>query len=173
MRPKAGITDKGKAVVAEIGRAENWGLPASHFELPSAASTTLTPEVAADTELQVAIAVLKYARYARGGRINPGSISQLMDQQPTLVPPQTVLTDIAAAEKPDAYLTSLHPKHAQFEALRQILLKLRGGEIKEEVAVVDPALSVKLPMGRVIRPTERLTPAALFFRRASSGALSA
>ena len=148
-----GLTDKGKAVVAEIGRAENWGLPAAAFQVPSAATGALTPEAAADTEIQVALAVLKYARFARGGRINPANISQLMDQQPTLVPAKTVLTDIAAAEKPDAYLTSLHPKHQQFEALRQVLLKLRGGEVKEEVVVPgDPALSVQLPMGRVIRP---------------------
>ncbi len=149
----SGLTDKGKAVVAEISRAENWGLPASAFDVPHAGSGTLTAEAAADTEIQVALAVLKYARFARGGRINPANISQLMDQQPTLVPPKTVLTEIAAAEKPDAYLTSLHPKHAQFEALRQMLIKLRGGEVKEEVAPPeDPALSVQLPMGRVIRP---------------------
>ena len=149
----SGLTDKGKAVVAEISRAENWGLPASAFDVPHAGSGTLTAEAAADTEIQVAFAALKYARYARGGRINPANISQLMDQQPTLVPPKTVLTEIAAAEKPDAYLMSLHPKHAQFEALRQMLIKLRGGEVKEEVAPPeDPALSVQLPMGRVIRP---------------------
>src|SRR6185436_7160870 len=114
----SGLTEKGKAVVAEIGRAENWGLPAAAFSVPSTATGALTPEAAADTEIQVALAVLKYARFARGGRINPASISQLMDQQPTLVPPKTVLADIAAAEKPDAYLTSLQPKHQQFEALR-------------------------------------------------------
>jgi hypothetical protein len=37
-----GLTDKGKAVVGEISRAENWGLPASAFQLPSAAAGTLT-----------------------------------------------------------------------------------------------------------------------------------
>ena len=149
----SGLTDKGKAVVGEISRAENWGLPAAAFDVPSSATGALTPEAAADTEVQVALAVLKYARFARGGRINPANISQLMDQKPTLVPPTTVLTDIAAAAKPDAYLTSLHPKHPQFEALRQMLIKLRGGEVKEEVAPPeDPALSVQLPMGRVIRP---------------------
>lgn len=147
-----GLTEKGKAVVAEIGRAENWGLPVSAFSVPSPAVSGLTPEAAADTELQVAQAVLKYARFARGGRINPASISQLMDQQPTLVPPKIVLSEIAATDKPDVYLTSLHPKHSQFEALRQMLIKLRGGEVKEEAPTEDPALSVQLPMGRVIRP---------------------
>ena len=149
----SGLTDKGKAAVTEIGRAENWGLPVAAFDVPSTATGALSPEAAADTEIQVALAVLKYARFARGGRINPANISQLMDQQPTLVPPKTVLTDIAAADKPDAYLTSLHPKHQQFEALRQLLIKLRGGEVKEEVAPPeDPALSVQLPMGRVLKP---------------------
>jgi murein L,D-transpeptidase YcbB/YkuD len=149
----SGLTPKGKAVVAEIGRAENWGLPVTAFDVPSPAVANLSPEAAADTELQVALAVLKYARYARGGRINPAGISQLMDQQPTLVPPKTVLTEIAAAEKPDTYLTSLHPKHPQFVALRQMLIKLRGGEVKEEAAPAeDPALAVQIPMGRVIRP---------------------
>ena len=148
----SGLTPKGKAVVEEIGRADNWGLPASAFDVPAASTATLTPEAAADTEIKVALAVLKYARYARGGRVNPASISQLMDQSPTLVAPKTVLTEIAAAEKPDAYLLSLHPKHEQFDLLRQALLKLRGGDVKEEQPSEDPALSVKLPPGGVIRP---------------------
>ena len=118
----------------------------------------------------MALAVLKYARFARGGRINPANISQLMDQQPTLVPPKTVLTDIAAADKPDAYLTSLHPKHQQFEALRQLLIKLRGGEVKEEVAPPeDPALSVQLPMGRVLKPGGTDPQVALAAPAAESG----
>ncbi|CAN1722566.1 L,D-transpeptidase YcbB [Hyphomicrobium sp. 1Nfss2.1] len=148
----SGLTEKGKAVVAEIGRADSWGLPASAFDVPSTGVQNLTPEAAADTELQVAVAVLKYARYARGGRINPGSISQLMDQEPTLVPPKTVLSEIAAASQPDEYLTSLHPKHPQFHALRKMLIKLRGGEEKEEVQAEDPALAVQLPAGRLLRP---------------------
>jgi hypothetical protein len=40
--------------------------------------------------------------------------------------PKTVLSEIAAAESPDAYLQSLHPKHEQFQRLRQALLKARG-----------------------------------------------
>jgi L,D-transpeptidase YcbB len=81
------------------------------------------------------LTVLKYARYARGGRIgDPSRISELLDYTPAVRPPKLVLTDLAATDAPDAYLRSLHPKHEQFEKLRQLLLKLRrsdGG--KEEV----------------------------------------
>jgi murein L,D-transpeptidase YcbB/YkuD len=149
----SGLTAKGKAVVEEIGRADDWGLSASDFDVPRLASGELSPEAAADAELKVALAVLKYARYARGGRINPLAISAIIDQAPSLRPPKAVLADVAATDAPDAYLRSLHPTHVQFERLRQVLLKLRGTEeVKEEQPAEDPALSVKLPPGRVLRP---------------------
>jgi murein L,D-transpeptidase YcbB/YkuD len=148
----SGLTSKGKSVVEEIGKADDWGLRASDFDVPHIADGTLAPDAAAAAEIKVAMAVLKYARYARGGRINPASISQLMDQSPTLKAPKSVLTEIATAPAPDAYLRSLHPKHEQFERLRQALLKLRGGpEEKEEQPEEDPALSVKIPPGRLLR----------------------
>ncbi|KWT70326.1 hypothetical protein APY04_1003 [Hyphomicrobium sulfonivorans] len=147
-----GLTAKGKAVVSEIGRAENWGLPGEAFSVPSIGISELTPEAAADAELQVSTAVLLYARYARGGRINPRNISQLMDQSPDLVAPATVLSEVAATGSPDVYLTSMHPPHPQFEALRKKLLELRGVDGKEhDEPEVDPALTVKLPPGRLLR----------------------
>jgi murein L,D-transpeptidase YcbB/YkuD len=119
--------------------------------VPHLTGATLSADAAADAEIALAQAILKYARYARGGRIDPGSISQLMDQSPTLKAPKSVLTEIAAADAPEAYLRSLHPKHEQFVRLRQKLLKLRGSDEKEEEPVEDPALSVKIPPGRLIR----------------------
>ncbi len=149
---ESGFTAKGKVVVAEIGKADDWGLPAADFKVPQLAAGTLTPEAAADAEIELAKAVLKYARYARGGRINPANISVLMDVSPPLLAPKAVLTEIAAANAPDAYLRGLNPKHEQFERLRQALLKARGKDEKEEEAPAeDPALAVKLPPGGVIR----------------------
>ena len=46
--------------------------------------------------------------------------------------PKAVLAEIAAAEAPDAYSRSLHPKHEQFARLREALLKARGGGSEEE-----------------------------------------
>ena len=147
-----GLTAKGKAVIEEIGKADDWGLPASDFELPRI-SGALAPDAAADAEINIALAILKYARYARGGRVNPLSISQLLDLSPPLLAPKTVLTDIAILDAPEGYLRSLHPRHKQFELLRQALLKMRAPNQKVEAPVdEDPALSVKLPPGRVINP---------------------
>ena len=163
----SGFTPKGKAAAEELAKAADWGLNASDFQVPQVGSG-LTPEAAADAEIKMAVAVLKYARYARGGRVNPMAISQLIDQTPPLRDPKVVLTDLSATDAPDAYLRSLHPTHQQFELLRQALLKARGGTLKEEAPVVeaqDPALAIQIPPGRVIVPGGKDPQVALLRKR--------
>lgn len=147
-----GLTEKGKAVIAEIKKADDWGLSSADFRLP-AVGGTLSDEAAANAEIEIATAVLKYARYARGGRIsNPKTISNLYNHTPTLRAPKAVLLEIAASSEPDAYLRAVHPQHEQFQRLQKMLVKLRGSDgQEEEEPEEDPALSVKLPPGRLLR----------------------
>jgi L,D-transpeptidase YcbB len=121
-----GFSAKAQAVINEIGKADDWGLSAAAFELPLAGDLPATADAQAVAEIKLQLAVLKYARFARGGRADPSSLSELIDQAPTLLEPKVVLTEIAASPAPDAYLQSLHPKHEQFQRLRQALLKARG-----------------------------------------------
>src|SRR5262245_40935778 len=124
---EGGISERGNAVIAEIRKADDWGLRARDFALPQLPAGAISPAAAAAAEIELTFAALKYARYARGGRLgDPSSISKLLDYTPPVRRPKDVLTDIAASATPDAYLRSLHPQHEQFEALRQLLLKLRG-----------------------------------------------
>ena len=100
---------------------------------PQLTAAETSPEAAAEAEIKLTLTVLKYARYARGGRIpDPSRISKLLDHTPPVHPPALVLTDLAATDAADAYLRALHPKHPQFERLRQLLLKLRGSKAKGE-----------------------------------------
>ena len=65
-------TPKASAVFAGIAHAGEWGLDASDFPLPSAATPSASPDSIAADEIEISLAVLKYGRYARGGRIiNP------------------------------------------------------------------------------------------------------
>jgi len=128
---ESGLSDKARAVIGEIRKADDWGLRARDFTLPTLPPGELSPEAAAAAEIRLTLAVLKYARYARGGRIrDPSRISKLLDRTPPVRPPKRVLADIAVADVPDSYLRGLHPKHEQFQKLRQLLLKLRkpGGD---------------------------------------------
>jgi murein L,D-transpeptidase YcbB/YkuD len=121
-----GFTAKGQSVLFEIEKAAEWGLDAAAFELPSPDALTASPEVQALAEIKLDLALLKYARFARGGRLSPTELSKKWDQAPSLRDPKAVLAEIEATDAPDAYLQSLHPKHEQFMLLRYALLKARG-----------------------------------------------
>jgi murein L,D-transpeptidase YcbB/YkuD len=121
-----GFSPKAQALIAEIEKADDWGLDAGSYELPPANDLLATPNAQADDELQLSIAVLSYARDAQIGRLTPSRVSKLFDQRPALRDPKKVLTEIAAANEPDAYLTSLHPQQEQFKRLHKALLAARA-----------------------------------------------
>jgi L,D-transpeptidase YcbB len=123
-----GFSARAQGAIDEIGKADDWGLSASAFQLPPTGTLPKTADEQAAAEIKLQLAVLKYARFARGGRVNPASLSKILDLDPPLLDPKMVLTEIAAAPAPDSYLQSLHPKHEQFQNLRQALLKARGSD---------------------------------------------
>ena len=133
-----GISSNGKAILEEITRAGEWGLDPASFTVPPPHYQPATAGDQAATEIALSLAILKYARHARGGRADPSSLNKLIDQTPPLRDPEVVLAEIAVAEMPDAYLRNLHPEHAQFAQLRQALLKARaqGGTSKDESKIL-------------------------------------
>ncbi len=121
-----GFSAKGQQALFEIAQADDWGLDGSAFDLPPAGDLPANVEAQALAEIKLDLAILKYVRFARGGRFTPSKISELYDQTPPLRDPKVVLAEIAAADAPGLYLQSLQPKHEQFRRLRQALLKARG-----------------------------------------------
>lgn len=120
-----GFTENAQAIIDELGKAEDWGLSSEAFSVPSTNSPLSTPEALAVAEIELDLAILKYARYAKGGRTTPKTLSKIIDQELKLTDPKIVLTEIAAADVPGDYLKSLHPKHEQFQKLREALIEAR------------------------------------------------
>ncbi len=127
------LTPRAEAAMREIRRADDWGLEASAFELPAAPRTGEPADIAA-AELELSLAVLKYAKHARGGRMDPRQLSNNIDREPPLLPPSEVLAGVVAASAADEYLRGLHPQHPQFERLRQAWLDLKNGKLPVEDA---------------------------------------
>ncbi len=123
---KEGFNQKAHKAIHEIRNANDWGLDASAFPIPSNPGGSASVETQAEAEVRLSLSVLKYARYARGGRLNPPSISPMIDRRPHVFDPKSVLEGIADAGSADAYLRGLHPKHEQFKRLRQAYLALGG-----------------------------------------------
>jgi murein L,D-transpeptidase YcbB/YkuD len=128
--PQTGFTPGASAVAAEIKRSKDWGLDPRDFALPvglgGESAAAQSPEEMAAAEIKLSLAILKYGRYARGGRIiNPSEqLSSYLDRRPQLLKPRAILDGIATSDQPDAYLHNLNPKHPQFERLRQKYLAL-------------------------------------------------
>jgi murein L,D-transpeptidase YcbB/YkuD len=120
-----GFSGEAQAAMDEMLKADDWGLSSAAFDLPSAGDLPDSVDEQALSEIKLDLAILKYARYARGGRTDPDKLKNV-DMTPTFRDPKTVLVEIADAPEPNVYLQSLHPKHEQFQRLHQALLKARA-----------------------------------------------
>jgi murein L,D-transpeptidase YcbB/YkuD len=123
---EAGFNEAAAGVIAELEKAQAWGLDPSDFPAPTldakeAGAGHLSPEARAEAEVSLSLTALKYARYARGGRImHPAEqLNSNLDRRPQLLDPAKVIDGLAAAPDKAAYLTGTHPQHVQFQRLRE------------------------------------------------------
>lgn len=116
------------SVLSEFAQAADWGLDPADFAPPSAIGDAALPDTLAATETALTRTAIKYARYARGGRILQPSqqLSSYLDRAPQLQDPKLTLAALAATEDAGGTLRAMHPQHPQFEKLRQAYLKMRG-----------------------------------------------
>jgi murein L,D-transpeptidase YcbB/YkuD len=140
-----GFTAKARHVMAEIRKADDWGLQAPAFELPHLALSDFAPATLAGAEIKLGLAVLKYARHARGGRLDPAQISKNIDVKLSFRDPKVVMEAMAATDTPGNYLRDLNPKQEQFRRLREALLKARSGQPRPEPAAAPEPIIARLP----------------------------
>ncbi|MFA7307040.1 MAG: L,D-transpeptidase family protein [Hyphomicrobium sp.] len=157
------FNEKAKSVISELRKADDWGLESSDFVVPNLASSA-DVEAQGTAEAQLTLSALKYARFARGGRLDPISLSNILDMKPPVKDPKAVVRELADASHPGTVLRGLNPRHDGFEKLRQELLKARGATVEEE-PTTDPAEEVKLPRGKVLRLGVRDDQVALLRQR--------
>ena len=150
---RGALGERAKAVMAEIRRADDWGLEPKDYKLPPepapGGNAALNAEELARTELMLTKAALLYAHHAHVGRVNPQTVSTLIDLNSTPPDPGKVLKGLAEAPDAAAFLLSFHPKHKQFELLRQKYLALRGKKEEKE----EP--QVQIPDGPKLKPGVR------------------
>ena len=140
---REGLSTRGAAAIAELGRAADWGLEAAAFDTGAAPAPGAVAEELAAAEVRIGLAVLRYARHARGGRIpDPSALSKMIDMKPRLYEARSVLDAIAASDDPAAYLTGLHPRHEGFRRLQKALVELRQGS-QAAAAALQPAAAAE------------------------------
>ena len=98
---ESGLSDKARTVVAEVRRADDWGLRSRDFTLPQLDLGRGVVQTAAEAEIELTLAVLKYARYARGGRIrDPSRISNCSTTRHLFIHPRWFSPNLPSRMRP-------------------------------------------------------------------------
>lgn len=158
-----GFNAAAQNLIAEIKAADDWGLSAADYKIPGLTKIgggEFRDEDLADAEIKLSLVAMQYANHARGGRIEDptAQLSSYIDRKPQLIDRSKFLENLASsAPLSGEYLRTLHPRHEQFERLRQKLIALRKN---------GPAADIeKIPDGPKLTPGKTHWQIALVRRR--------
>ncbi len=120
-----GPSPKAKTALVELALAANFGLAGKDAYRVATPESFVGAEAQAEHELALSLALMTYARHARGGRLDPGSISRMIEMRPRPFEARSVIAALAAADDPAAALRQFHPQHVGFQNLQRALAKAR------------------------------------------------
>ncbi len=128
-------------VVARLAAAAADGLNPADYALPALAlgsAGLTTPDRLAEADVELSLAVARFARHAYSGRLEPSAISGYIDITPT--PPDSfeVLAKVSSSADPAAALSDYNPTHSQFVRLRAALADIRAAAAAAVAQVTVP-----------------------------------
>jgi len=138
------FTQAAMGAIARLRAADEDGLDSTDYPLPDVKlRKDASPAQWAEADLKLSASVIRYARDARGGRIEPSRLSPLAT--PTLEIPAAdeVLKTVTSAKDANAALASYNPPHAGYRALKEQLAELRASH--------PSTPSVRVPKGPALR----------------------
>lgn len=131
--------------VRVLGEAASYGLTPTDYSVEVPAATSATPEDRAKElvrfEMALSARVLRYARDAQSGRVDPNRMTGYYDFPAKPFDYQAALKTLAHTQEVRTYLESRHPQNPEYQALRVELESLQASE--ENEIVVDPKLLLK------------------------------
>lgn len=137
-------TPAAQAVAERLKAADEDGLVPADYPLPDfKMRKDSPPKQWAEADLKLSASVIRYARDARGGRIEPSRLSALATPKLELPEAGEVLTKVSAAKDADAALGAYNPPHEGYRALKERLARLRANHPSQP--------SVRLPKGPILR----------------------
>jgi murein L,D-transpeptidase YcbB/YkuD len=148
-RPLAWVQDgtwtaAARAVAGQLKAAAEDGLDPTSYPLPDLGlRKDAAPAKWAEADLKLSVSVLRYARDARGGRIDPTRLSRLATPKLDLPDAADVLAKVSAAKDAGAALASYNPPHPGYRALKERLAQLRESHPSQP--------SVQVPKGPTLR----------------------
>ncbi|MHA6296948.1 L,D-transpeptidase family protein [Devosia sp. CAU 1758] len=121
------------------------GLDPDDYLTPSISRDRLSGDGIALATLETAFsaATMRYANHIHNGRIDPQSISTLLDIKPKPIDESALLEQLAGSQDPAAIMATLQPRHPEFLALKAALANFEQADAARPVPISD---------GPVLRP---------------------
>ncbi|QRM28924.1 murein L,D-transpeptidase [Microvirga sp. VF16] len=124
--------------------ADEDGLDPADYSLPDRGlRKDATPAQWAQADVRLSLSVIRYARDARGARIDPTRLSPLVTPKLALPAIDEVLSKVSSAGDAGGALEAYNPPHPGYRALKERLAKLRENHPSQP--------SVRLPRGPILR----------------------
>jgi L,D-transpeptidase YcbB len=152
---ETGLTDVGRAALAQLERAHDDGLNLSAFALPRDLGSGLDPDAIAEAETTIASAVVVYAEQSSGSRVPPSHVSGLIFAPPSVADPGVALAETAAAADPARRLAAFNPPQGGYRELRDELKRLDAPGVAQRR---QRALSAELDPDPLIDPQTEAAP---------------
>jgi murein L,D-transpeptidase YcbB/YkuD len=122
---------RARTAVEYLGGVDSDGLNPSDYPTP-AFETAADPRASAIAELQLTYSVLRFARDARGGRIELVRTDESIGYQSNALRSVDVLATLAETNDVKGLLDSFHPPHSGYRALKTRLAELRAGTLRPD-----------------------------------------
>ncbi|MBB4041090.1 murein L,D-transpeptidase YcbB/YkuD [Microvirga flocculans] len=137
-------TPAARAAMERLKAADEDGLDPTDYAFPEAGlRKEASPAQWARADVKLSLSVIRYARDARGARIDLPRLSPLVTPKLAIPDAKDVLDTVASAKDADAALAGFNPPHEGYRALKAQLVKLRESHPSQP--------SVHLPKGPVLR----------------------
>ena len=119
-----GVSARGQAAARILGEASSHGLNPDDYAVNAPATNDAASLVR--FEMTLSARVLRYARDAQSGRVDPNRISGYHDFKLKDLDRAALLQELAQTDKVPAFLEGLHPQNSQYAALRAELAALEA-----------------------------------------------
>ncbi len=133
-----------QGAMERLKAADEDGLDPADYSLPERGlRKDATPAQWARADVKLSLSVIRYARDARGGRIDLARLSPLVTPKLALPAIDEVLRKVSSAGDAGGALEAYNPPHPGYKALKERLAKLRENHPSQP--------SVRLPRGPILR----------------------
>ena len=122
-------TAAASAIRERLAHAADEGLDPDDYSGAAVPAASTRPEDIAEAEWRLSAAALAYARDARGARVNPTRLSNLITPELALPNAEAVLDRLNQAKDASAALQSFNPQGAGYLNLRTALGRLRAESV--------------------------------------------